>query len=224
MTSSSCGQRGAGRASPRAASARCSSVRRVIRLPPAEAMRPAAPPSYAQGGFDARAHAPARRLGAHGRARDHAPSHAHRCSARSASAPPPASSWWASSSRDAMDYLVDFYIQKPQRETLAVTLRQPAARSRAARSRALCPACATCSGSTMLPVRVRAGHRERSVAVIGHPERHAMRPLLDADGDEVPLERGRRAVHRHARARARTSSPATGDRRAAARATARRAS
>jgi putative ABC transport system permease protein len=41
-----------------------------------------------------------------------------------------------------------------------------------------------------LSVRARAGHRDRNVVLMGHGERHSLRPLLDAAGNEVPLNRG----------------------------------
>jgi putative ABC transport system permease protein len=90
---------------------------------------------------------------------------------------------------DAMNYLVDFYIQAQQRETLSVSFVNPISEDTAGGLGAL-DGVRDLQWQTGMQVRVRAGHRERVVGLIGHPTRSSMRPLLDADGQEVPLEQG----------------------------------
>lgn len=164
------------------------SVRRVILLPPAEAMRPAAPPSYGQGGIGRYL---TRQLGT-----------AARMVAREISRRPMRTVLSAvgigaatgiivvgQHFSDAMNYLVDFYIQAQQRETVAVGFVNPLSQDQAGFLEAL-PGVRDVQWNTMMQVRVRSGHRERTVMVVGHPERHSMRPLLDADGHEIPIEPG----------------------------------
>jgi putative ABC transport system permease protein len=164
------------------------SVRRVILLPPAEAMRPAAPPSYGQGGIGQYL---TRQLGT-----------AARMVAREISRRPMRTVLSAvgigaatgiivvgQHFSDAMNYLVDYYIQAQQRETVAVNFVNPLSKDQAGGLEAL-PGVRDVQWHTLMQVRVRSGHRERTVAVIGHPARHSMRPLLDADGNEVSIDPG----------------------------------
>jgi putative ABC transport system permease protein len=164
------------------------SVLRVIKLPPAEAMRPAAPPSYAQGRLS---RALTRQLGT-----------AARMVAREVSRRPmrtllSAAGIGAATGiivigqhfSDAMNYLVDFYIQSQQRETIGVNFVSPLSEDRVTGLRGL-PGVLDVQWVKMMQVRVRAGHRERVVSLVAHPTRHSMRPLLDADGNEVAIQPG----------------------------------
>jgi putative ABC transport system permease protein len=164
------------------------SVYRVILLPPAEAMRPAAPPNYAQGTFG---RVITRRLGT-----------AARMVAREISRRPmrtllSAAGIGAATGiivvgqhfTDAMDYLVDFYIQAQQRETVAVNFVNPMSEDGASGLKGL-PGVLDVQWVKGMQVRVRAGHRERVVTLVAHPTRHSMRPLLDANGHEVAIEPG----------------------------------
>ncbi|HEX5658092.1 MAG TPA: ABC transporter permease [Polyangiales bacterium] len=164
------------------------SVYRVILLPPAEAMRPAAPPNYAQGTFG---RVITRRLGT-----------AARMVAREISRRPmrtllSAAGIGAATGiivvgqhfTDAMDYLVDFYIQAQQRETVAVNFVNPMSEDGASGLKGL-PGVLDVQWVKVMAVRVRAGHRERTVSLVAHPSRHSMRPLLDAKGSELAIEPG----------------------------------
>lgn len=164
------------------------SVRRVIALPPAEAMRPAAPPSYRQGRLGG---AVTRLLGS-----------AARMVARELTRRPMRTVMSAlgvgaatgiiivgQHFSDAMNYLVDFYIQAQQRETVAVNFVTPMSQDGATQLEAL-PGVRDVQWLIALPVRVRAGHRERVLTLVAHPERHSLRPLLDRDGREVAFGPG----------------------------------
>jgi putative ABC transport system permease protein len=164
------------------------SVRKVILLPPAEAMRPAAPPSYGQGAFGRML---TRQLGM-----------AARMVAREISRRPmrtvlSAAGIGAATGiivigqhfTDAMDYLVDYYIQAQQRETISVFFVNPMSEDGAGSLKAI-PGVLDVQWVTGMQVRVRAGHRERTVSLVAHPSRHSMRPLLDANGDEQTIEPG----------------------------------
>jgi putative ABC transport system permease protein len=160
-------------------------VRRVSALPPAEAMRPAAPPSYRRGAFiatlggllTASARMVAREL-------------LRRPSRTIMSALGIAAATGivilGQFFTDGMGFLIDYYMQKAQRETISVTFVSPVPEA-SVRALASVPGVEDVQWQTMMPVRVRAGHRERTVSLIGHAERHSMRPLLDDRGDEVGL-------------------------------------
>jgi putative ABC transport system permease protein len=164
------------------------SVRRVILLPPAEAMRPAAPPSYGQGTIG---RVLTRQLGT-----------AARMVAREISRRPmrtvlSAAGIGAATGiivvgqhfTDAMNYLVDFYIQAQQRETISVNFVNPLSEDGASGLKGI-PGVLDVQWVKGMQVRVRAGHRERVVTLVAHPTRHSMRPLLNAEGHEVALEQG----------------------------------
>lgn len=160
-------------------------VRRVSILPPAEAMRPAAPPSYKRGAFiatlggllTASARMVAREL-------LRRPSRTIMSAAGIAAAT--GIVILGQFFTDAMGFLIDYYMQKAQRETMAVTFVTPVPEA-SVRALASVAGVEDVQWQTMMPVRVRAGHRERTVSLVGHATRHSMRPLLDDDGDEVGL-------------------------------------
>ena len=163
------------------------SVRRVVVLPPAEAMRPAAPPSYKRGVLSMALLAG---LGASARmvARDlmRRPMRA----ALSALGIAAATGILVVGQffSDAMGFLVNFYMQKAQRESLAVSFVQPVPEASAYALRAI-PGVRDVQWQRGLSVRVRSAHRDRNVVLMGHGERHSLRPLLDSAGHEVPLRR-----------------------------------
>ncbi len=163
-------------------------VRRVILLPPAEAMRPAAPPSYRQGPVG---RAVTRQLGS-----------AARMVAREISRRPlrtVLSSVGIGAATgiivvgqfftDAMAFLTDVYMQALNRETIAVSFVNPVSVD-AVHALGALPGVLDVQWRSALSVRVRAGHRERVVPLLGHPERHSLRPLIDNDMHEVALAPG----------------------------------
>jgi putative ABC transport system permease protein len=82
---------------------------------------------------------------------------------------------------DAMNYLVDFYLQAQQRETIAVTFLNPISSDSASFLKSL-PGVRDVQWLSSIQVRVRANHHERTVGLIGRAERGSLRPLLDSKG------------------------------------------
>jgi putative ABC transport system permease protein len=164
------------------------SVRRVVALPPAEAMRPAAPPSYRQGRLGS---ALTRLLGSSARMIARELTRRPMRTVMSALGVGAATGIIIIGQHfsDAMNYLVDVYIQGQQRETLAITFVTPISQDGATQLKAL-PGVRDVQWLIGIPVRVRAGHRERLLTLVAHPDRHSLRPLLDRDGKEVPFGRG----------------------------------
>jgi putative ABC transport system permease protein len=161
------------------------SVRRVMLLPPAEAMRPAPPPGYAKSGALSRFTA---LFGT-----------ASRMVVREIVRRPTRTLFSAlgigaatgiiiigQHFSDAMNYLVDFYLQVQQRETIAVTFLNPVSVDRVSFLRSL-PGVRDVQWLNSIQVRVRAGHRERTVGLVGRSERGSLRPLLNAAGRDRPL-------------------------------------
>ncbi len=160
-------------------------VRRVVQLPPAEAMRPAAPDNYRNraltdlilGWLGPGARMIAREI-------------LRRPSRTLFSAAAIAASIGIVVTgqffTDSMAFLFDFYMQKAQRETLAVNFYEPVPES-TVHAFASIPGVRDVQWRYTAQVRVRAGHKERIVPLVGHPPRHGMRPLLDDVGHEVPL-------------------------------------
>ncbi len=163
-------------------------VRQVMRLPPAEAMRPAAPPNYA-------------RTSALG-AMTNMFGTASRMVVREIVRRPTRTLFSAlgigaatgiiiigQHFTDAMDYLVDFYLQAQQRETIAVSFHNPISADQGSFLKSL-PGVRDVQWLSSMQVRVRAGHHERTVTMLGRPERGSLRPLLDNRGRVRPIERG----------------------------------
>lgn len=164
------------------------SVARVMRLPPAEAMRPAAPAVYTRKGASSallRLLGPAARMVAREIIRRPARTALSAIGIAAATGIIIVGQHFS----DAMDYLIDYYLQTQQRETISVTFLNPTSRDRASFLRTL-PGVRDVQWLSALPVRVRAGHRERSLVLIGRHPSNAMRPLLDAFGRERKLAPG----------------------------------
>jgi len=161
-------------------------VGRVVKLPPAEAMRPAAPDNYKSQGLGDMILAllgPASRMIAREIMRR--PSRMLLSAAAiSASIAIVVTGQFFT---DAMGFLLDFYMQKEQRETLAVNFNGPISKD-ALHTLSTIPGVRDVQWRYVTQVRVRSGHRERLVPLVGHPERHAMRPLLDEVGNEVEFD------------------------------------
>jgi putative ABC transport system permease protein len=163
-------------------------VRSVVRLAPAEAMRPPAPPRYTQSAWSrcvsARV-APASRMIARELSRRPLRFLASTLGIAVATGVIVLGQFQA----DAMKFCLDVYMLAQQRETMAVSFVQPMATD-AVRSLQRLPGVRDVQWRAVLPVRVRVGHRERLVNLVAHPERHSLRPLLDEDAKRVPIERG----------------------------------
>lgn len=163
-------------------------VRAIARLPPAEAMRPPAPPLYRRTllerigmlaifGTSARmvfreiARRPLRTLvSSVGIAMAVAIMVAGRFG------------------MDAFEYLIDQVFQTSMTEDVAVTFVRPMP-ERAVRELAHLPGVAHAEGMRVVPVRFAHGHRHRDAVIFGHPDELALRRLVDAEGREIPLPR-----------------------------------
>nr|WP_225937652.1 ABC transporter permease [Myxococcus sp. RHSTA-1-4] len=162
------------------------SVRRVARLAPAEAMRPEAPPSFRPSALE---HAAVSRL-ASAQARMVARSLARRplrsalsvVGVAAATGIVLAGAFW----RDALGHLVDVQFSEVQREDATVTFNRPVS-ERAARELRHLPGVRTVEGMRAVPVALRAGSRSRRVELLGLPRDSRLHPLLDARLRRVPL-------------------------------------
>lgn len=164
------------------------SVRKVMLLPPAEAMRPAAPPSYGQSRLGRTLTA---QLGTSARMVAREISRRPMRTIMSAAGIGAATGIIVVGQffSDAMNYLVDDWMQNQQRETVAVTFDNPVS-EKAVRSLRALPGVRDVQWQSTLTVRVRAGHRERTVPLVAHQARHSMRPMLDDEGDEIAFGPG----------------------------------
>ncbi len=165
------------------------SVKRVVRLPPAEAMRPSGPVRYRRSLLE--------RVGVW---RWLAP--AAKMVWRELSRRPlrlllsatgislavgivvVARSMW-----DSMDYLIDVQFHRSMREDMNVTFSKPVPRSAIVELGHL-PGVLRAEGLRTVPVRFRHGHRWRDSAITGYPKRSELRHLVDSKGRQhgVPPE------------------------------------
>ncbi len=163
-----------------------SAVRRAVRLPPAEAMRPEAPPRFEPGPLDRLGLA--RHLATPGR-----------IILRNLERRP----WRAVLSafgialafailvlggflRDAVDWLVDVQFREIQREDMTILFQQP--RPRETRFEiARLPGVRRAEPFRAVPVRLRFEHRNRRVALLGLDRDAQLHRLLDRDLRAVPL-------------------------------------
>ncbi len=160
-------------------------VRRVVRLPPAEAMRPVAPPSYgrgALGGSLLRLFTPASRMVAREVMRRPARLILGTVGIAAATGIVVIGQFFS----DAMGYLFHYYVPKAQNETMMVSFVKPVPTESLASLRTI-EGVRDVQWQTAMQVRVRANHRDHVVAMIGHPERSDMRPILDGVGKIVPI-------------------------------------
>jgi putative ABC transport system permease protein len=87
---------------------------------------------------------------------------------------------------DSMKVLMDQLLPSVQREDLTVTLRTPVPRAALGTFRAI-EGVQRAEGLRMLPVRFEAGTRARTAAITGYPEEHVLRPLRHLSGHEQPI-------------------------------------
>jgi len=163
-------------------------VRRVALLPPAEAMRPAAPDNYKSQGLGDMILAvlgPATRMIAREIMRRPSRMLLSAAAISASIAIVVVGQFFT----DAMGFLLDFYMQKEQRETLSVAFHQPLSKD-AIHALSTIPGVRDVQWRYISQVRVRSGHKERIVPLVGHPERHSMRPLLDDQGNVVEFHPG----------------------------------
>src|SRR5690606_28255297 len=82
---------------------------------------------------------------------------------------------------DAIEQLMNGYLHESMREDVTVTLTVPVG-PRAVREVAHLPGVLHAEGLRQVPARFRSGHRFRDSAVMGYPEASRLRHLLEVDG------------------------------------------
>jgi putative ABC transport system permease protein len=162
------------------------SVRAVVRLPAAEAMRPPAPAAYRRTALE--------RLGVYAllgpvarmilREIERRPLRLVLSSTGIAMAVAITvlGQFWG----DAMNYLIDVQFGQAMREDLTVVFREPRP-VRALRDLGHLPGVLHVEGLREVPVRVRSGSRYRDSVLIGYPDDSDLRRLVDKYGAPYPL-------------------------------------
>ncbi|MFN0317161.1 MAG: ABC transporter permease [Burkholderiales bacterium] len=161
-------------------------ILKVVRLPPAEAMRPASPPTFRQTvaerlGFG-HLYSPAVRMILRDMERRPGRSLFTTFGISAALAILISGTWWG----DAVNYLLDVELVMRERMHVGVQLGE-ATSSAAAYDFFKLPGVIAAESSREALVRFRNGHRTYRTALIGLPPVSEMRPLLDAQLQRVPL-------------------------------------
>lgn len=164
------------------------SVRQIAAMPPAEAMRPPAPPTYRTTWLDLLTRYI---LGALGRMvlRELSRRPARVLVSSLGIAFAVAILVIGRFSVDSMDHLMDLHFSQAMKEDLTVALRHPLP-ERAGRSLLQLPGVTHSEGHRSVPVRIRAGSAMRDTVIQGFPEEGRLRALLNREGEEVafPLD------------------------------------
>ena len=163
-----------------------SAVRRVSRLPPAEAMQPEAPATFRRGLLEVtglgRVLPPTWKIVLRSVAR-----HPVRALLTSVGiAFSMAVLVTARVGDDAFETLLDLAFQQARRDDLAVTFREPQAR-KAERELAHLPGVLATEPERMVGVRMRVGPRFRDVALVGHPAGATLSQLVQFPREVVPV-------------------------------------
>jgi putative ABC transport system permease protein len=159
---------------------------RVVRLPAAEAMRPASPPSYRPTLLEriglGHLYSPSVRMIVRDMERRPARALASTLGIAGSVAILIAGTWWG----DAIDYLLNVELRMRERQDVSVVLAEPA--STTARYDLLrLPGVLSAEVDRMAAVRLRHAQRSYRTAIIGLPADSQQRLLLDADLQTVPL-------------------------------------
>lgn len=163
-----------------------SAVRNVVRLAPAEAMRPPTPPQYHRARFEEwwwlRRLSPVGRMVLRNLVRR--PWRALLTTVGIALAAPllVLALFW----QDALEYMMTVQFSAIERGDATVTFTDPVT-ARARREIARLPGVWYAEGFRAVPVRLRAGHRSYRTAVLGLPEPAVLRRLLDDTLRVLPL-------------------------------------
>ncbi len=162
---------------------------RVMRLPPAEAMRPAAPATFRRTLMEAiglgRLYSPAVRMIVRDIERKPLRSLLTMFGIAAAVAVMIAGSWW----RDAVDYLLDVEIQMRDRQQVSIALTEPTSIS-ALYEIARLPGVLRAEPDRDVAVRLSNGTRTYRTSLSGLRSDGGMRPLLDAKLQRVALPAG----------------------------------
>ncbi len=169
-----------------AAAGAVSSVRRAVRLPPAEAMQPEAPVDYRRSSVDLallrRMLTPAARMTLR---------HLSRQPVRSTItclgiATAVGVLILGSFSRDTVNYLIDFEFNLAQRHDIMVSFNEPAA-PRSANELGALPGVIRAEPFRAVAARLRHGNVSRRVAILGLCERPTLGRVLSTAGSPVPI-------------------------------------
>jgi putative ABC transport system permease protein len=161
-------------------------VLRAVRLPPAEAMRPEPPRTYRPTFVERiglqRLFTPAARMVLR---------HLERQPGKSALsslgiAMAVAVLVLGSFIKDAVDYVMDLQFLRAQRQDMTVAFVEPTSPG-AAYEMGQLPGVAAVESFRSVPVRLRAGHRERRLVILGIPPENQMYRLLDLGGSEISV-------------------------------------
>jgi putative ABC transport system permease protein len=179
------------------------SVRRVARLPPAEAMQAGAAASFRVGRLErTRGFArlpPSMRLVVRNAMQRPARTLAGAAGVAVAMGVLVVGSFWG----DAFDVLLHHQFAVVQREDAVVTFTTPQ-RDRAIRELAAIPGVRIVEGIRAVPVRIHVGPYDKRVELLGLPERSRLRRLVTASGAPVELPRHGLMISRHLAERLRT--------------------
>ncbi|MCA9583108.1 MAG: ABC transporter permease, partial [Myxococcales bacterium] len=164
------------------------SVRRIIRLPPAEAMRPPSPPAYQRTWVDDFSHFV---LGPLGRMvfRDLRRRPLRTLVSSLGIALAVAIMVIGRFASDSMDRLLELHFHRAQREDLAVGLLEPQPASVGVSFLAM-PGVFHAEGMLDVPVKLRAGPASHETIIQGLPDGGRLRTILDTEGHGVPLPIG----------------------------------
>ena len=162
------------------------SLRSVVALAPAQAMRPPAPPAYRR--------APAPRLAGSFRISPQALMVVRDAARRPLRTALTAFGVALSASlvvlslfwRDALDYMVDAQFALAERGDAVVSFVEPVS-GRALHEVAHMPGVMAVEGERIVPVRLRAGHHSYRTSIVGLPRRAALRRLVDAELRPIAL-------------------------------------
>jgi putative ABC transport system permease protein len=151
-----------------------------MRLPPAEAMRPAAPPTFRptlmeQLGFG-HLYSPAVRMVIRDLERRPVRALLTTLGIASAVAVMISGTWW----RDSVDYLLDVELLMRDRQDVSIALTEPASTAALYEFSHL-PGVLRAEPDRDVPVRISNGHRRYRTTLSGIPPDSQMRPLLDRD-------------------------------------------
>ncbi len=169
-----------------AAGGAANAVLRVVRLPPAEAMRPASPPIFrptlAERLGLGRLYSPAVRMIVRDMERRPARALATISGIAGALAILIAGTWWS----EATDFLLEVEFRMRERQDVSVVLAEPASTA-AVYDLARLPGVIRAEADRSARVRFASGHRTQRGEITGLPRDSTMRTLLDERLNEVPL-------------------------------------
>jgi putative ABC transport system permease protein len=87
---------------------------------------------------------------------------------------------------DAMGFMMDVQVHRAMREDVTVVLSKPLPQ-RAVRDLEHFPGVFRAEGLRSVAVRFHAGHRWRDATIVGHPEHSVLRHVVDGEGDMHPV-------------------------------------